>query len=78
MITDPKKRAGEQERERIEKYESRRKENEIYYRELSVDQILEEVERKLPGCPEEMCFACLSNEVLINELRRRIGGEIDE
>lgn len=64
-----------EQRARKEKYERRRKELEIDYREMSVDQILEEVSRKLPGCPEKMCFACLHNEVLIDELRRRMKGE---
>ena len=78
MTTDLKKWAKDQERERIEKYENRGKEHASFYRGMDDERLLEEVARNLPGCSDDMCFACLDNEALINELRRRIGGEIDE
>ena len=60
------------EEEKKEKYEKRRKEHVSYYRELDDDQILEEVSRRFDGCPDGMCFACLDNEVLVDELRKRL------
>ena len=60
------------EEEKKEIYERRRKEHASYYRELDDDQILEEVSRSFPGCPDEMCLACLDSESLVNELRRRL------
>jgi len=64
-LKDPKE-------EKKERYEKRRKEHISYYRELDDDQILEEVSRRFDGCPDEMCFACLDNESLVNELKRRL------
>jgi len=75
MTTDFKKWAKDQEREWKERYKKRKGEKDKYYCNMSNEQLLEEVARNLPGCSEEMCFACLTNEVLINELRRRMGGE---
>ncbi len=67
-LKDPKE-------EKKEKYEKLRKEHVSYYREMDYDQLLEEVSKRFDGCPDEMCFACLDNEVLVDELRRRIGGD---
>lgn len=64
-LKDPKE-------EKKEKYEKRRKEWIFYYRELDYDQLLEEVSIRFDSCPDEMCFACLDNESLVNELRRRL------
>ena len=64
-LKDPKE-------EKKERYEKRRKEHISYYRELDDDQILEEVSRRFYGCPDEMCLSCLDNEVLVDELKRRL------
>ena len=55
-----------------EKYEKRKEEDASFYKAMDNDQLLEEVARKFPGCRDEMCFACLGNHVLLNELKRRL------
>lgn len=72
MTTDAKKWAEERERDIVEKYEKRKKEESSFYREMDDDKLLEEVARKFPGCSDDICFACLENEKLISELRRRM------
>ena len=65
-------------KERRAKYEERREEYETFYRGIDDDQILEMVARNFSRCSSEMCFACLDNEVLVNELRRRIEVDCNE
>lgn len=71
MTIDPKERIEKLERETKEKYEKYKKDT-SFYREMDDDRLLEEVARKFPGCSCEMCFACLDNDALVNELKRRM------
>ena len=75
MTADIKKRIEERERKTREKYEKRKEEDISFYREMNDDKLLEEVARKFPGCRDVKCFACLDNHVLLDELRRRMGGK---
>ena len=66
------------EEEKKEKYERRRKDHASFYMAMDDDHLLEEVSKRFDGCPDEMCFACLDNESLVNELRRRLGVDHNE
>lgn len=62
-------------REKEKKYEERKKDHTSCFRAMNNDQLLEEVSIMLPGCSQDMCFACLGNNVLLNELRKRMEGK---
>ena len=73
MTTDAEEWVENREKKLRANYEKNKEEHISYYREMDDDQLLEEVARKFPGCPDEICLACHENEALINELRRRMG-----
>jgi hypothetical protein len=52
-------------------FKARQAESRAYWESLPTSRLLEEVEDKLRGCIDPLCFACDNTNQLVNTLRKR-------